>query len=313
MRVLSERLLGGVVALAFLLVIGFALPRLTPGDPAVALYGAESSAQDRARIRESLGLDRPFGEALMSWLGGVARGDFGSSLRTGEPALEMALVRLPRTAILGLSALALGITFGSALGIVGATFRGRRLGSFAVGLASALSASPGFWLGLIFLYLFAYQFRILPFGGMAPVGGSSGDIRLENLLLPSLALGAREAGRVGLILRESLLGVLSAPYLRVAYGKGLSKRLVLLRHALPNALPPVVGALGVSLSYLLSGALAVETVFAWPGLGRLMAESAAARDYPVLSVGIVLAGLIAFLANLASDLVIARITPRADR
>jgi peptide/nickel transport system permease protein len=297
---LVRRLMQSLVALAVLSAVAFALPRLGAGDPTVAMYGAEGSASDRAALRESLGLDRPLASQYARWLGSAARGDFGRSLRDGRPALAAVAERLPMTVALALAALSVGLGLGTALGVVGALRAGTTTDRVASALAAGATAAPGFWIAMLLAYVFAYRLRWLPFGGSGPAD-AGGALDPLYLLLPALALGLREMGRVGLLLRGSLLSALGQPYARVAAAKGLSRLAVALRHALPNALFPVVGSAGVSLAYLLGGAIAVETVFAWPGIGRLMAESAAARDFPVLAAGILVAGVCALGANLLAD------------
>ena len=308
---LARRLIQALLALVVLSAVAFALPRLGAGDPTVALYGAEASAADRSALRTALGLDAPLTDQYARWVGGALRGDLGTSPRDGRPALAAVLERLPATGALAASALALGLTLGTALGIVGALRAGTATDRIASALAAGATAAPGFWVGLLLAYAFAYRLGWLPFGGSRPVDAIGGAwIDPTHLLLPALALGVREIGRVGLLLRASLLAALSEPWARVAAAKGLSATAVALRHALPNALFPVVGSAGVSLAYLLGGAIAVETVFAWPGIGRLMAESAAARDFPVLGAGILVAGVCALAANLLADLALVALAPR---
>jgi ABC-type dipeptide/oligopeptide/nickel transport system permease component len=299
---LARRLGVAALALVVLSALAFALPRFAAGDPSVALYGAEASAADRTEVRARLGLDRPVPEQYARWLGAALLGDFGLSVRTGRPALVAVEERLPATVVLALSATVLGLLLGMILGATCALTAGRLGDRVGSALAAAATAAPGFWVGMVLVYSFAYLLGWLPFGGMAPVAGPPGfAVYLAYVLLPALSLSLREAGRVALLLRAGMVDALSQPYARVASAKGLSAVAVGLRHALPNALVPVVSSVGLSLSYLLGGAIAVETVFGWPGLGRLMAESAASRDFPVLAVGILAAGVFAIGASLLAD------------
>lgn len=300
-----------LLALAVLSTVAFALPRFAAGDPTVALYGAEGSAADREALRATLGLDQPLSVQYARWVAGALQGDLGSSIRGGRPALIVALERLPATATLALAALLVGAATGLALGMLAALRAGTALDWLASGLAAAGTAAPGFWVGMLLVVVFAYQLGWLPFGGTGPAGAASLPVDPRYLLLPTLALSLREAGRVALVLRAGLVEALATPYARVAAAKGLTRLAVALRHALPNALFAVVGSLGVSLSYLLGGAIAVETVFAWPGIGRLMAESAASRDFPVLGAGILVAGALALLSSLLADLLALALDPHA--
>lgn len=307
--VLARRLLQAALAVLVLSALAFALPRLAAGDPAVALYGADASAADRAEVRAALDLDRPVTEQFGRWVVAAARGDFGRSIRYGQPALQAVVGRLPATLALAAAATLTGVALGLVLGCVCALAAGRLADRVGSAVAAASTAAPGFWVGLVLVYLFAYRLGWLPFGGLAPPW-SDLPLHPSHLILPSLALALREAGRVGLLLRAGMLEALSQPYVRVAAAKGLSATAVGLRHALPNALLPVVSSAGLSLSYLMGGAIAVETVFGWPGLGRLMAEAAASRDFAVLAVGILVAGIAALIANLAADIGYLLVDPR---
>jgi peptide/nickel transport system permease protein/oligopeptide transport system permease protein len=283
------------------LTIVFVAVRVIPGDPAQMMIGPEGTQQDVAALRHRLGLDQPLVTQYARYLAGAVRLDFGTSLRLEEPATLAVSERLPATALLAASAMALAVAVGLPLGIL-AAMRMRSAVDYVVSIASLLGQSvPNFWLGIMFILIFAREFRWLPSAG---IGGT------QHLVLPAVTLALLLIGVLTRLVRSGLLEVVDEDYIRSAYAKGLSRRAVIARHALPNVLIPVVTIVGLQLGNLLAGAVIVETVFAWPGAGRLLVDAIGNRDYPVVQVAVlcITAGFI--LINLLVDVSYAYIDPR---
>jgi peptide/nickel transport system permease protein len=300
------------VTLVVVTMVTFLLVGLAPGG--FVVESAEGmSPEDLARIRTNLGLDLPLPVQYARWATGLLRGDLGQSLVDGQPVLGLIGERLPNTAELGMAALLLATVFGVLLGIACAV----RAYSWFDNLISAASfvglAVPIFWLGLLLILLFAVQLRWLPSSGLTSVGGE-GDLgdRLKHLAMPALALALTSTPPILRFTRSSVLEVLNQDYVRTARAKGLYEWLVLSRHALRNALIPVITVVGVQLGRLVGGAAIAETVFGWPGIGRLAVTSAFRGDYPVI-LGITIVVSVAVLAsNLLVDVLYAVVNPRIE-
>lgn len=284
----------------------FALAAIAPGDPAeqyarrIAPSG-EASPADIQRARHELGLDRPFGVRYLRWLGGAAEADFGRSFARQTPVRAEIAERVPATAELALAALLLTSLVGIPIGIIAALAH-RRWPDGLVRLLSLLAASlPGFFLAYLLIGLLAAGLHLLPVAG---------DQGLASLVLPALTLAAAPAATVGRLLRASLLEVLGDDYVRTAQAKGMRWRRVVLLHALPNASIPLLTVLGGVLGHLLAGAVVVEFIFAWPGLGRLTVEAVAERDYPMIEGLVMFAAAVFLLLNLAVDLGYTLLDPR---
>lgn len=300
---IARRLVRAVPLLILLSLLAFCILHLAPGDPAALLYGADATPEDLAQARAAWGLDRPLAVQYLSWLAHVARGDLGRSLIDGRPVAAIIGERLPATLVLALAALALGTVLGVALGISAATHAGTPFDRFLTVAATLFYSVPPFWLGLLLILIFAVRLRWLPSGGLTSPAGSVGVAGLlAHLLLPSLVLSLHLLAQFLRYTRAAVLEELQRPYLRTARAKGLGEGTVLVRHALRNAAIPLITLVGLSLPQLLSGAAAVETVFAWPGLGRLLVEAAFQRDYSVLMGDILLVGGLVVLGNLTADL-----------
>jgi peptide/nickel transport system permease protein len=298
---LAGRLGYAVFILWGAITIVFVTVRVVPGDPAQLMVGAQGTRQDVEALRHRFGLDRPLPAQYGSYLGEAARLNFGQSLRLEEPAVDAVTQRIPATALLALSAMALAVATSIPLGIVAAVARGSLLDR-AVSVVSLVGQSvPNFWLGIMFILIFARTLRWLPSAG---IGG------LEHLLLPAVSLALLVIGVLTRLVRSGLVDVIHEDYVRTAYAKGLALRSVIVRHALPNALIPVVTVAGLQLGHLLAGAVIVETVFAWPGVGRLLVDAISNRDYPVVQVAVLLITAGFILVNLLVDLSYAYLDPR---
>jgi peptide/nickel transport system permease protein len=313
---LLRRALVGLAVVAGVVALTFALLHLAPGDPVEQLVGPDATTEQLATQRRALGLDRPLPVQLAAWIARAARGDWGTSFATGRPVAEMLARAWPATVrLVGLS-LVLSYLVGVALGVWQAARAGSRTDT-AVSVATVtLFALPGYWLGLMLMMVGTYWLRALPAFGAA---GFDADYltgwprvadALRHLALPLATLTLIGIGGVARFTRGAMLDVRAAPFVVTAHAKGLSPGGVLTRHVLRNALLPVVTLLGLSLPALFSGAVFVEAVFAWPGVGRVLVEAVRARDYPVVMAATTISALLVVAGNLLADLLAAAVDPR---
>ena len=282
------------------LVFTFVILRAV-GDPARLLVSPEGSRENLATIRHVLGLDVPLYVQFVRFLAGIVHGDFGSSFTFSRPALPLVLQRLPATLLLTFVAMGGAVPTGLALGIVSATRRNSVYDNVATTLAVLGRAVPNFWLSIMLIVLFGAQLRWLP---------PSGYGTPAHLVMPAFALGAGLAAMVARLTRSSLLEVLGHDYVRTARAKGLGNRAVLTRHAMRNALIPIITVVGLQLGHLLGGAIITETIFAWPGIGRLLTQSIYNYDYPVVQTCVFVIAVTFVMLNLGVDLLYALVDPR---
>jgi ABC-type dipeptide/oligopeptide/nickel transport system permease component len=284
----------GVVTLAFVAL------RMS-GDPASNLLPGNASVEELTNLRHSLGLDRPIWEQYLSFWAGALRGDFGTSLRHQASAMDLVLERFPATLQLTFAALLLALVVALPLGVIAAVLRGRLADQLAMGLSVVGQAMPSFWMGILLIMVFAVQLDWFPTSGR---GG------LEYLVLPAVTLGVHFTALLARLTRTSMLEVLGQDYLTTARAKGLGERAIILRHALKNAAIPIVTLVGLQLGTLLGGAVVTETIFAWPGVGRLAVQSIFNRDYPVVQASVFVLALSFVLINLLVDLAYGYLDPR---
>jgi peptide/nickel transport system permease protein len=310
-RYLASRVAQSVLLLLALSLIAFAILHLAPGDPAALLYGPDASTADLAQMRVRWGLDRPLSLQYLAWLGNAARGDLGRSLADGRPVTAAIGERLPATLLLAGSALLLAVGIGVALGTIAATHAGTLLDRALTMVATVAYSIPSFWLALLLILIFAVAWGWLPSGGLvSPAGPALLTDILAHLFLPSLVLSLQLMAQLLRFTRSSLLEVLSQGYMRTARAKGLPEAVILLRHAFRNAAIPLVTLLGLAVPRLVSGSVVVETIFAWPGLGRLMVDAAFQRNYSVLMGDILLVGVLVLFGTLLADVAYALVDPR---
>ena len=310
-RYLARRLLLLVPVLAGVSIIVFMVLHLSPGDPVDIMLGTQATQEDRARLRTDLGLDEPLHVQYVRWLGHVVRGDLGRSLFMRRPVLGEVLGRLQATLILTGTALLLSTTAGIALGVASAT-RPHSLLDRVSAMASLFGASmPSFWLGIVLMVVFALRLGWLPASGMyAPYDG--GDLRdlLAHLALPAVTLAAASVTIISRLTRSTMLETLGQDYVRTARAKGVVERAVVLRHALKNAMIPVITVMGTQFGFLLGGVVITEAIFGLPGLGRYTVESINQRDYPQLQANVLLFASVLLLINLIVDVSYAWFDPR---
>jgi glutathione transport system permease protein len=297
----ARRLTHLIPVLVGVSVIVFLMIHLIPGDPAVLIAGIDATEQDVAVVRQSLGLDQPLVVQYGEFLGRVAVGDFGKSFRTGRPVIEEIGFRYWNTMILGLSAVLFGTLLGIATGILTAVNRNGWFDSIVLAVSLLGISIPSFFLGLSLMLLFSVYLGWLPLTGMES---------WKHLILPTLTLGIPNAAIISRITRSSLVEVLNQDYIRTARAKGVKESIVVGRHAVRNALIPVITVVGLQMGYLLGGAVVTETVFAWPGIGRLIVQSIAGRDFPVVQASVLLLALTFVLINLLTDVLYRVLDPR---
>jgi peptide/nickel transport system permease protein len=299
-RVILERLSHAIVVVVGVSLLCFMLVHLT-GDPAALLLPLDASQEDRDRFRAAMGLDRPLPVQYADFVVHAVQGDFGNSLRFQQPAMGLVVERLPATLALAGVSLGLALVIGVPAGLIAGVKRNSIFDRVAMLLALAGQCVPAFWLGLMLILLFSVWLRLLPVSG----GGT-----FAHLILPGLTLSFYTMALVARLLRSNMLDVMNADYVRTARAKGLSERVIVLRHALKNAAIPVVTVVGLSAGYLLGGAVIVEQVFAYPGLGRLVYQSISNRDVAVVQAFVVLISLVVLAINLTVDLAYTLLDPR---
>ena len=301
------------------LSLNFVIPRLAPGSPIDYLVPSEQvttvTPEQRERILAQFGLERPLAEQYWSYLSGIVQGDLGLSTQQGRPVVDMLLERLPWTLVLVGGAITLSLIVGAGAGFLAAARRGGRMEVGGLAFFMFLDSMPPFWIGMLLLVLFSGYLKLLPVFGALPLTNAAGGFGLtlevaERLVLPLLTLTLVRAGWLFLVARSSLAGELSEDYILMAEAKGLSRRKVVLGHGVRNALLPLVTAVAVEAGTVVGGATVVETVFSYPGLGRLIYESVLNRDYPVLQGAFLLLALGVIAANLLADLLYPIMDPR---
>ncbi len=293
-RYILRRLVQGLVVLAGALVISFVILRVIPGDPAALMLSEMATPAEIEDMRRSLGVNEPIWVQFGIYIRQICTGDFGMSFRRGTPALQLLLSYLPATIELAMAALLITIVVAIPIGVIAAIRKNSWIDNVLTIGALFGQSVPVFWLGIMLILFVSVQLRLLPTSGY-------GDLR--HIILPAITLAASQIALVARLARSSMLEVIRQDYIRTARAKGLSERVILVRHALRNALAPVVTVLGLQVGTLLGGAIITETVFGWPGAGALLVNSISYRDYPVVQAMIVISALIFVLTNILVDII----------
>ena len=301
LRFLTRRIALTIPVLLGVATLVFSLIHFIPGDPAQAMLGETASAQDVEALRVRLGLDRPLLEQYTAFLRDAVRGDFGTSMRTNQPVTEAIIERLPATLELAMAAMLVAICVSIPLGIAAAVWRGTAIDHSATTLALLGISIPNFWLGPLLAIVFAVELGWLPVSGRGT---------LLHLILPAISLGAALAAILARMTRASLLEELREPYVQAARARGVSRSRAVIRHAFRNSLIPVVTLVGLQFGAVLTGAVITETIFAWPGIGRLLIQSIGFRDYPIVQGCILFIAVTYVAMNLLTDLVYGVLDPR---
>lgn len=311
-RFILRRVLQAIPTLFGILLLTFALTRLSPSDPvSLMLAGAiDIPEEQRAALREELGLNRPLPVQFVDWTAHVFVLDFGKSFQTHRPAIDLILERLPNTLQLSVAALLLAIVVGVPLGVVAALTRGR-LPDHLIRLVSVVGhAIPAFWFGLLFVLILGVDLRWFPIGSMNAIGKSDLTDRLWHMIGPVLTLALTGIANYPRYLRTEVLEILGQDYVRTARAKGIREGTVVWLHVLRNALIPVVTLLGGVLVVIVSGSVVIEQVFNWPGLGRLLYESALNKDYPVVQASVLIGSVLLITSYILRDIAYAWVDPR---
>ncbi|HXN90673.1 MAG TPA: ABC transporter permease [Candidatus Sulfotelmatobacter sp.] len=299
-----------MVPVAFLVTVGvFMLIHLSPGDPALIILGEDRTPQAVAQVHQEFGLDKPLYVQYLIWVGHIGHGDWGRSYTTHEPVFNAISDRLPATLELGIAALVWSLVVAIPLGTIAAVRRGSVADRVATGISVAGVSVPNFFIGIVLIYVLSVTARIFPFGGYVPITQDPWE-SLRHVILPAIALGTAGTAINMRFTRSSMIEVLNHDFIRTARAKGASWRRVVFVHALKNALIPVVTIVGLQIGGIIEGAVVTETVFTWPGVGRLAVESIFNRDYTVVQGVVLLAAFSYMLANLAVDLVYGWLDPR---
>ena len=300
-RFFSKRL-GRLLLTVFIIsTLVFFVIRVIPGDPALIIAGMDASAEDIQAIRAKLGTDRTLAVQYAEWLWDVVRFDFGNTLISEEPVVKLILERFPLTLILALLGIAIGVVIAVPLGVVSAVKRWSAWDYFGLVFSQLGMAIPSFWLGILLLLVFAVRFPIFPlFGSETPA----------HFVLPALSLGVARAAVILRLTRASMVEELSKEYVIAARAKGLTERMVKYKHALKNALLPIITITGIEFGYMLGGAIIIEQVFSLPGLGRLFLFGIYQRDFPLIQGGVVFVAIVFSLVNFAADILYSIVNPK---
>lgn len=288
----------GAATLVFILI------RLAPGDPAILLVGPSGTSADVDAARIALGLDQPIYVQYGIFLQHIVTLDFGYSKRLGADAMTLVLRRMPATVELALTAVVIGTVIGFPLGIAAGRRPGSWLDRFVTATSLTLQSLPGFWVGVMFVLIFSRQLHLLP---------SSGSGSLDHLLLPALTLALTFIGVIGRLSQSGLTGILGEPFMNTARAKGIGETAVIRGHGIRNMLIPVVTVVGLQIGALLGGAVVVESVFSWPGLGQLLVDGIRNRDYSIVQAATVVIALVVAVTNMAVDLTYVLLDPRIRR
>jgi peptide/nickel transport system permease protein len=304
-----KRLLAMIPVMFLVSLIVFFIIHLTPGDPALAMLGEEATPEKLAALRHELGLDQPLPVQYAAWLSKVLRGDLGRSVRNNKPVLEDIVDRLPVTFELTFFAMLVSLSIAIPTGIISATRRNSASDLISTTLALIGVSMPNFFLAILLIFIFSLNLRWLPPIGYIPIAQDIGA-NLKGMILPSITLGAATAAIVARLTRSSLLEVLNQEYIRTARAKGLSERIVVVGHALKNAMIPVVTIVGLQVGGLLGGAIITESIFVLPGVGSLAVSAIFSRDFPVVQGDVLFLSLVFMTANLAVDIIYGFLDPR---
>ena len=308
-RYIVHRLVSAVPVLLIVTLISFCVMQLVPGDPAAVMAGPQATKAEIEQVRQQLGLDAPFLHQLGRWYLGLAQGDLGRSILLGRSVSQAIAERLPVTIALAALSFAFTLAIGIPCGILAALRQNTWVDQAVMTVALIGVSLPNFWLGLMLIVLFSVTLDLLPAGGYAPLAQGLGPW-FRSLLLPALSLGLLQVGLLARITRSTMLEILRQDYIRTARAKGLPALKVIGKHALKNAMIPVVTIIGIIFSLLLSGSVVIETVYSLPGLGRLLATSIFSRDYPVIQGGLLLTAAMFVGINLLVDVLYAFLDPR---
>jgi peptide/nickel transport system permease protein len=308
-RYLLSRVMGMLVVMALVAVIVFVLTRAASGDPISVLLGDQATAEDIASAQKLYGLDKPLPVQFGYWLKELSHGNLGQSIFLQRPVTQALWERAEPTTLLALMSVFIAALIGVPCGIVSAVFRGKWIDQLLTGFAMLGASVPSFWFGLVLMQIFAVSMGWFPVSGYGDPGASLAE-RLHYLVLPSVVLGVLNSALIIRFTRASMLDVLGEDYVRTARAKGLSENVVVLKHALRNALVPIVTVLGLTVALMIGGAVVTETVFGLPGVGNLVVSAVLRRDYPVIQGALLVIAMIYVVINFLTDMLYMLVDPR---
>jgi len=298
-----------LVVMSLVAVLVFLLTRAAPGDPIAVLLGDQATAADIARVQKVYGLDRPLPAQFALWVGQLVHGNLGESIFLQRPVTQALWERAEPTTLLASMAVAIATLIGVPCGVVSAVFRGKAIDQLFTGFAMLGASVPSFWFGLVLMQIFAVSLGWFPVSGYGEPGASLAA-RLHCLVLPATVLGVLNSALIIRFTRASMLDVLDEDYVRTARAKGLTERTVVLKHALRNALVPIVTVIGLTVALMIGGAVVTETVFGLPGVGNLVVSAVTRRDYPVIQGALLVVAAIYVVINFLIDLLYTVVDPR---
>lgn len=304
-----RRLAGMMVVMLIVAAVVFIIARVVPGDPAAVMLGSSATPEDIAALRARLGLDEPLLTQFLLYLGQIARFDLGDSIFLNRPVIQALAERSELTGLLTLMSVGIAVLIGVPVGILSAAKRGRWIDQTALGLAMLAASVPSFWIGLTLIKYLAVDLTWFPVAGYGAPDASFAE-RLRHLVLPAIALGIPNSALILRFTRTSMLDVLGDDYVRTARAKGLPPLVVVLKHALRNAMIPILTVIGLTAAVMIAGAIVTETVFGLPGVGNLIVSAVLRRDYPVIQGALLVVSAIYVLINLSVDLLYAVVDPR---
>ena len=304
-----KRLLLLIPIIFIVAVIAFFITNLMPGDPVRVILGNMAAESEVARVKESLGLDQPLIMRFFRWFFNILKGDFGESLYLNAPVSEVLLERIEPTLLIAVLAEILGVIFGLSLGIIAAVNHRKIMDQFSISLSLLGISIPSFWLALMLMYLFSVKLSIFPVSGYEPLA-EAGLGSLKYIILPALTLAFMQAGLIARMTRSAMLDTLKADYIRTARSKGLTTKIIVLKHALKNSMLPVITVIGHNFAVLLGGTWIVEKIFVIPGTGFMAINAIMRRDIPVIQASIIFVAVIYVILNLFVDLSYAFLNPK---
>lgn len=315
-RYFSKKIFQSLITIWIVLTISFLLFRVMPGDPTSMYVKSGIDPEVAEQIKTNYGLNLPIYQQYFVYLKNILQGDFGQSFSFRKPVMEVIGTRLPNTILLALSAQTLAIIFGVIFGTIAASHRGKKIDVGLLGLSLFIYAIPAFWFGMVLLVIFGVKLGWVPLFGMVTPGLRDvttwqyiKDV-LHHLILPTITLGLAIFGSYVMIMRSSLLDVFTEDYISTARAKGFNRKYIIRKHALPNAMLPMVTVIATSIGFIVSGAIQTETVFTWPGVGTLLLKALNARDYPLLQGSFIITSFAVVTANFLADIFYMYIDPR---
>ena len=310
-KIIVKRVLQLIPVLLITMSITFVITRVIPGNPAVSILGPQATAEDIAKMEERMGLNDPLPVQYINYIAGVFTGDLGTSYRYNQPVAGLILEKLPNTLVLALSSLVIALIIGVPVGILSAVKQYSIFDYTAMITALIGVSMPNFWLGLMLVLAFSVNLGWFPVLGMGSLANGLGDV-ISHIFLPAVCLSFGSMANFARIGRSSMLEVIDQDYMKAVRAKGIREWIVIIKHGFKNAMPPIVTVLGMRISSLMTGAIMVETIFSWPGIGRLIVEAINNNDYEMIQGSVLFMAVLYVLVNLAVDIVYLYINPKVS-